>query len=90
MFIASYIHMGILGGAIYLDGEKAAFRTNKLTVGPEIRNMQMPYADIASVESGKTPLFPTVTIRMRNGDTRKFLVFGRKRLLSRLKEKGVA
>ena len=50
----------------------------------------MKYSDIRQVETGRTLLMPTVTVKMQNGAEYKFAVFfGKKRLLELLKEQGV-
>ena len=43
MYVVSLCYRGgLLGGALYLDGERVTYRTTKLQVPPEIRNMPLP------------------------------------------------
>ena len=86
MYVVSLCYGGgLLGGALYLDDERVTFRSTKLQVPPEIRNMPLPYCRIRRVEKSKALFLPTVTIEMEDGRERKFLVFGRKSFLANLK-----
>lgn len=77
-FIASLCKNGIIGGTIIADDEAITYKTNKLTVPMEIRNLKMPYRDIKGTEEGWIFVFPTVSVEMNNGTTHKFVIFGRK------------
>ena len=86
MYVVSLCYRGgLLGGALYLDDERVTYRTTKLQVPPEIRNMPLPYCRIRRVEKSKALFLPTVTIEMEDGRERKFLDFGRRGFLSNLK-----
>lgn len=86
MYVVSLCYSGgLLGGALYLDDERVTYRTTKLQVPPEIRNMPLPYCRIRRVEKSKALFLPTVTIEMEDGRERKFLVFGRNSFLANLK-----
>ena len=89
-FIVSLIRNGILGGGMTADAEAITYHTGKVTVPAEFRRLVMKYSDIRQVETGRTLLMPTVTVKMQNGEEYKFAVFfGQKRLLEILREKGV-
>ena len=77
-FIASLCKNGILGGAIVADDEAITYKTNKLTVPVEFRNIKMRYRDIKNTEAGWLFVFPTVSVEMKNGAVHKFVIFGRK------------
>ena len=77
-FIASLCKNGILGGAIVADDEAITYKTNKLTVPVELRNIKMRYRDIKNTEAGWLFVFPTVSVEMKNGTVHKFVIFGRK------------
>lgn len=77
-FIASLCKNGILGGAILADDEAITFKTNKLTVPVELRNLKMRYQDIKGTEAGWLFVFPTVSVEMKNGAVHKFVIFDRK------------
>lgn len=77
-FIASLCKNGILGGAILADDEAITYKTNKLTVPVELRNLRMRYRDIKSTEAGWLFVFPIVSVEMKNGAVHKFVIFGRK------------
>ena len=86
MYMVSLCYRGgLLGGALYLDDERVTYRSTKLQVPPEIRNMPLPYCRIRRVEKSKALFLPTVTIEMEDGRERKFLVFGRGGFLEHLK-----
>lgn len=46
----------------------------------------MKYSDIDGIDSGRQFLFPTVTVKKKNGNDYKFIVFNRKQFLNRYKE----
>ena len=86
LYVASLCYGGgLLGGALYLDDERVTYRTTKLQVPPEIRNMPLPYCRIRRMEKSRAMFLPTVTIEMEDGRERKFLVFGRGGFLTDLK-----
>ena len=89
-FVVSLVKNGILGGGIVADEEAITYRTGKVTVPREYRNLVMKYEDICQVTPGWLFLLPTVTVQMRNGEEYKFAVFfGRNRLVDLLKDMGV-
>ena len=83
-FMASLFHEGVLGGALYLQSDKAVYRTNKLQLEPKYRNLELPYNRISEVKTGWALCFPTVTLIMKSGSSYKFIVFRQKMFLSRL------
>jgi len=85
-FIASLCKNGILGGAIVADDEAITYKTNKLTVPVELRNIKMKYRDIKNTEPGWLFVFPTVSVEMKNGAVHKFVIFGRKRFMDFINE----
>ena len=86
MYVASLCYSGgLLGGGLFLDDERVTFRSTKLQVPPEIRNMPLRYCRIRRVEKSKALFLPTVTVEMEDGRERKFLVFGRGGFLTNLK-----
>ena len=84
-YIASLCYQGLLGGGLILDDERVTYRTGKLQVPPEIRNLPLPFCRIQSVEKSKALFLPTVTIQMSDRNAWKFLVFGRNSFLTNLK-----
>ena len=84
-YVASLCKNGLLGGGLFLDDERVTYRTGKLQVSPEIRNLQLPFCRIKNVEKSKAMFLPTVTIGMEDGREWKFLVFRRSSFLSNLK-----
>ena len=86
MYIASLCYRGgLLGGGLFLDDERVTYRTTKLQVPQEIRNLPLPFCRIKNVEKSKALFLPTVTIEMEDGQEWKFLVFGRNGFLANLK-----
>ena len=89
-FVVSLMKNGILGGGIVADSQAIAYRTGKVTVPKEYRNLVMPYEDISEATKGWSFILPTVLVKMRDGQEYKFAVFfGRNRLINTLKEVGV-
>lgn len=86
-FTVSLCKNGILGGYIVADEVAITYRTGKVTIPKKYRNLQMNYQDILSVSEGSLLFFPTVTVKMKNEEEYKFIVFSRKRFLQMLKEK---
>ena len=82
-FMASLFHRGVHGGGIYLQRNKVRYRTNKSLLAEEYRNLALPYPRIESVKTGRALCFPTVTFSIKNGDSYRFVVFHRKKFLSR-------
>ena len=85
-FIASLCKNGIIGGAILADDEAITYKTNKLTVPVEVRNLKMRYCDIKNTEAGWLLVFPTVSVEMKNGAVHKFVIFGRMRFMDFINE----
>ena len=89
-FVVSLVKNGILGGGIVADEEAITYRTGKVTVPKEYRNLVMKYQDIREVTPGWLFILPTVTVQMQNGEEHKFAVFsGRNRLINLLRDMGV-
>ena len=85
-FIASLCRNGIIGGGILADDEAITYKTNKLIVPVELRNIKMKYRDIKNTEPGWLFVFPTVSVEMKNGAVHKFVIFGRKRFMDFINE----
>jgi hypothetical protein len=89
-FIVSFVKNGILGGGIVADSEAITYHTGKLTIPQEYRHLVMKYEDICGVRKGWLFILPTVTVKMRNGNEYKFVVFfSRKRFVDTLISMGV-
>lgn len=86
-FSVSLCKNGILGGWIVLEEESMAYRTGKVTIPEKNRNLVMKYQDILSVTEGSLLFLPTVTVRMKNDEEYKFVVFSRRRFLETLDAK---
>lgn len=84
-YMASLCKNGLLGGGLFLDDECVTYRTGKMTVPPEIRNLRLPFCRIRGARKSTALFLPTVTIEMRDGTEWKFLVFGRAGFLASLK-----
>ena len=77
-FVCSLCHNGILGGSLYLDETALTYKTNKLTVAPEYKNLVLPLHEIQEL-SWKWVLFPIATFRTKSGREHKFIIFNKKR-----------
>ena len=85
-FRGSLCYEGIRGGAITIEGEKVRYRSKALTLPDKYKDIEIPMDEISGVEKGNRFLFPTVIIRMKNGESYKFVVFSRKQFLACLKK----
>jgi hypothetical protein len=79
-FVCSLCHNGILGGALYLDDNAITFKTNKLTVSYDYRNIVLPLSEIKNVE-WKRIIFPIATFYMACGKKYTLLIFNKKRFV---------
>ena len=85
-FLASLCREGILGGAILADDAGITFRTNKLTVPPRLKNLRLDYRDIQSFSKKWVLCFPVFTLRLREGEVFRFIVFAPRRFSALLGE----
>lgn len=74
LFLCSVCHNGLLGGGLYLDGQALTFRTGKLTVSEQYRNLSLPRKDIQSL-TWQGRLFPRACFSMKDGRAYRFLIF---------------
>ncbi len=88
-YMASLCRNGIIGGSIVADDEGITYKTGKLTVTPELRNIEMKYGEIRGITCSRLLLFPTVSVQMNHGDCYKFIIFRQKHFCALLDEKGV-
>ncbi len=79
-FMCSLCHKGLLGGGLYLDSETLTYKTNKLTVDKKLRNLVLPLNEIDEV-TWKQIVFPVATLRMKNGEEYKIMIFNKIRFL---------
>ncbi|MBQ6755863.1 MAG: hypothetical protein IJP43_02790 [Oscillospiraceae bacterium] len=86
VFIASLVRNGVLGGSLTVDDSAVTYRTGKLTVPEKLRNLRIPFGDIASYETSvaKTILY------LKNGESYTFIVFGNGKFAALLSEKRIA
>lgn len=76
VFMCSLCHNGILGGGLYLDHQAVTFRTQKLTVSEQYRNLILPLNEIKGI-SWKWIVFPVATFSMKNRRQYKFIIFNK-------------
>ena len=74
-FTVSLVKNGLLGGAIVADADAITYHTGKVTIPKEYRDLEMKYEDISEVTMGRLLVLPTVTVKMRNGNEYKFVIF---------------
>lgn len=87
--VSLFCNYGILGGWLIADSEKLIYKTGKLIIPPEYKNLEMYYKNILSITKGWFLIFPTVSLSMNNGDKYKFIVFSRNRFISLVNDKRV-
>ena len=86
IYAASLCRQGILGGAVCLKADRIIYKTNKVSAAPQYRRVEMKYSDIDGIDKGRQFLFPTVTVKKKNGNNYKFVMFNRKQFLNRYQE----
>ena len=90
MFIVSFCYHGMLSGDIIADEDAITYKTGKLTIPSEYRNLRMKYSDIAYVYRDKAGFLPAVSIHMKSGKNYKFVFFlTRKKFFELMKSNGV-
>ena len=88
LFLASLCYKGILGGSLIVDDEGIGYHSNKLTIPEKYRRLRMPFNDIYKITLSRMFLLPAIAIDLDNGETHKFIVFNRKRLVKVLTQLG--
>lgn len=88
-FVTSLIKGGLLGGGLTADDEKICYKTNKLTVDPELKNIEIPYNEIKAVKRGGFLIFKTYNFTLKDNREYKLLVFTAKALDNILKSKSL-
>lgn len=78
VFLCSLCKNGLLGGALYLDEQTITYRTQKLSVGTEYRNMVLPMSGIREI-TWKWIVFPIASFCMKNGESYSFIIFNKRR-----------
>ena len=86
---ASLCKNGILGGGITVEDNSFTYHTGKITVPQKYRNLRIPFCDILALSTGRTLLFPWVSVSLSSGEDYKFIIFGRKSFLSSLRARGI-
>ena len=77
VYVASLCKNGLLGGSLYVDDEKIAFRTGKLTVPPRIRNLELHFNNLVGIRKEYILILPVAAVSMKNGEEWKFFVLRR-------------
>lgn len=77
VYAASLCKNGLLGGSLYVDDEKIAFRTGKLTVPPRIRNLELHFKNVVGIRKEYILILPVAAVSMKNGEEWKFFVLRR-------------
>lgn len=77
-FMCSLCHKGILGGGLYLDPQSVTYRTQKLTVDKEYKNLVLPLNEIEKI-TWKWIMFPIATFHMKNDKEYKLIIFNKAR-----------
>ena len=77
VYAASLCKNGLLGGSLYVDDEKIAFRTGKLTVPLRIRNLELHFKNVVGIRKERILILPVAAVSMKNGEEWKFFVLRR-------------
>ena len=86
-FSVSLCKNGLLGGWITIGEVSMVYKTGKVTIPQKYRNLVMEYNEIFSLTEGKMFFLPTVTVKMKNEEEYKFIVYNRKHFLEILHNK---
>ncbi len=89
LFSASLVYKGLIGGRITLSDTSLTYRNGKLTLPKKLRDLELPYGDIRTAGTVRMLCLPSVTFSMKNGESYRFIIFGRNRFLAVLKENGI-
>lgn len=90
VFAGSLCYEGTHSGELCLYDDYMIFRTKKLELPESYKRINMSYFGIASVSRCRSfLLFPAIKVRLKNAVAYKFILFGRRRCLRLLEEKGV-
>ena len=76
VFVCSLVHNGIIGGALYVDEQSITYRTNKLTISKEYRNLVLPISEIQNV-TWKWVVLPVATFHMLDRRNYKIIIFNK-------------
>lgn len=77
VYVASLCKNGLLGGGLYIDDEKITFRTGKITVPPQLRNLELHFKNMTGIRKERILILPVAAISMKNGEEWKFFVLRR-------------
>lgn len=86
-FSVSLCMNGLLGGWITIGEVSMVYKTGKVTIPAKYRNLVMEYNDILAVTEGSLLFLPTVTVKMKNEEEYKFVVFNKKKFIDMLHNK---
>lgn len=81
-FRGSLCREGVLGGGIYVDDKCVMYRTQKITVSEKYKKLILEYKDMESISAKRVFIFPVVTIRMKDKEVYKFVIFSCKKFVS--------
>ena len=76
VFMCSLCHNGILGGGLYLDNNSVTYKTQKLTVSEQYKNLVLPMSEIEGI-TWKWIIFPVATFRMKTGAKYNIIIFNK-------------
>lgn len=77
VYVASLCKNGLLGGGLYIDDEKITFRTGKITVPPQLRNLELTFKNMTDIRKERIIILPVAAVSMKNGEEWKFFVLRR-------------
>ena len=77
VYAASLCKNGLLGGGLYIDDEKITFRTGKLTVPPQLRNLELTFKNMTGIRKERILILPVAAVSMKSGEEWKFFVLRR-------------
>lgn len=77
VYVASLCKNGLLGGGLYIDDEKITFRTGKITVPPQLRNLELTFKNMTGIRKERILILPVAAVSMKNGEEWNFFVLRR-------------
>jgi hypothetical protein len=87
-FIVSLCYQGAHGGGLLLTENLIIFKTQQIQLPKEMKFIQIAYNEIETIDNCSSFfLFPSISIKLKNGLIYKFIVFNRKKCLRIINEK---
>lgn len=83
VYWVSLCYEGAHGGGLYVLGDHLQFRTNKIQLPDNVKNITIPFSEVAQITKSRSlHLFPAILITLRSGVSYKFILLRRTELIN--------